>query len=467
MNKTIKKLISVAMVGTMAVSMIACGSSSSGSSSSAPAASNSGSAEVEVPSETRTIKIGTWYDHYYDSTHEDIYANPSMDDEEEAQKMFDNTKAVEEKYNCKIEFVNLTWDGVQESINTSILAGTPDCDVYECDLSFGVPAALNGFAMNVSDVIDANDDLLTNQDIFMQVDCGKSDGVYLFKSHTASAPLEGTYMLAYNKQMLDEAGLEDPNALYEKGEWTWDKWREYMLALTQDTNGDGVTDVYGFGTRYDFLVYLMTMSNGTEIAPGATENLSSPEVGEALDFIYNMYNVDHCANPWNADDWDYNQNCYMDGKVAMWITAAWISSANSDATLGFDIVWCPWPVGPHGNKDTNKLKNDSSGNAWMIPTGVEDPTYVYNVFRDWQNWFGGDTSVRDANLTWWEDCAITEENYHVMEYYGSAGRGAFDLWNSLGVEWDYPGLLDGTYTTAQFQETFKQPLQDALDGYFK
>ncbi len=33
-----------------------------------------------------------------------------------------------------------------------------------------------------------------------------------------------------------------------------------------------------------------------------TENLSSPEVAECLDFIYNMYNVDHVAKPWNAED---------------------------------------------------------------------------------------------------------------------------------------------------------------------
>jgi hypothetical protein len=272
-------------------------------------------------------------------------------------------------------------------------------------------------------------------------------------------------MLAFNKQMLDEAGLEDPNELYARGEWTWDKWREYLLALTQDTDGDGVTDVYGYGSRYDFLLYNLLMSNGTTIASSDTENLSSPEVTEVLDFIYNLYNVDHVANPWNADDWDYNQNCYMDGRVAFWIDAAWISSANEDANLEFDVVWCPWPIGPSGDEATNKFKNVSSGNAWMIPAGVEDPELVYNVFYDWQNWYHGDTDLRDGDLTWWEDCAITEENYEVMEYMGQ--RGAFDLWNSLGLEWDWTQLLTGEMTAAQFQETYKQNVQDALDVFYK
>ncbi len=422
-------------------------------------------ASVSAGDEPRTIKIGTWYDHYYDSTHTDIYDDPSVADEELAQKHFDVVKEVEEKYNVKLEFVNLTYDGIQESINTSILAGTPDCDIYEVDMTFGIPAALNGFVTNLEEVLPADSDLFNDQMVFSQVDIGVDDGVYLFQANSAEMLLANTYMMAWNKQMLDEAGLEDPNALYERGEWTWDKWREYLLALTQDTDGDGVTDVYGYGSRWDFLVYNLLMSNGTGIAMSPTETLSSPQVTEVLDFIYNMYNVDHVANPWNAEDFDYNQNCYMDGRVANWISAAWISDSNKDVDLSFDVIWSPWPIGPSGDQETNKLKNVSSGNAYMIPEGVEDPEFVYNVFYDWQNWYHGDTDLRDNDLTWWEDCAITEENYAVMEYMGS--RGAFDMWNNLGLDWDWAQLLNGEMTAAQFQETYKQNVQDALDSYYK
>lgn len=474
--KNYKRLLALGLSTAMVAGLTACGSADTASTSTTTDSAeetteagsdtaSSGESTLYNDGETRTIKIGTWYDHYYDSTNTDIHDDPSVSDEELAQQHFDIVKEVEDKYNVKIEFVNLTWDGTQESINTSILAGTPDCDIYEVDLSFGIPAALNGFATNLEDILPADSDIFNDQMVFSQVDIGKEDGVYLFQSNSAEMVLAGTYMLAYNKQMLDEAGLEDPNALYERGEWTWDKWREYMLALTQDTDGDGVIDVYGFGSRYDYLVYNLTMSNGTGIAMSDTENLSSPEVAEVLDFIYNMYNVDKVANPWNADDWDYNQNCYMDGRVAFWCDAAWISNANDDASLGFDVVWCPWPIGPSGDEATNKFKNVSSGNAWMIPAGVDNPELVYNVFYDWQNWYHGDTDLRDGDLTWWEDCAITEENYEVMEYMGQ--RGAFDLWNALGVEWNWPALLDGEMTAAQFAETYKQSVQDALDGFYK
>jgi len=46
-------------------------------------------------------------------------------------------------------------------------------------------------------------------------------------------------------------------------------------------------------------------------------------------------------------------------------------------------------------------------------------------------------------------------------------RETFELWNNLGVEYDFTGLIDGSVTPAQFQETYKQQIQDALDAYFK
>lgn len=461
----LKKILAVGLSLAMVASLVACGDTGTGNSEGNSQVSGSENSGNTNKGEKRVIKIGTWYDHYYDSTHTGIYDDPSVSDEELAQAHFDIVAEIEERYNVEIEFVNLTYTGIQESISTSILAGTPDCDIYEVDLSFGIAAALNGYALDLESILPEDSDIFTDEMVFKSIDIGLDKGTYLFQQNSAESVLYNTYMLAYNKQMLDDAGLEDPNALYERGEWTWEKWREYMLKLTQDTNGDGTIDVYGYGSRWDFLVYNLLMSNGTTIASTDTENLSSPEVAEVLDFIYNMYNVDKVAKPWDAEDFDANQNAYMNGEVAFYIDAAWISSANAANTLDFDIVWCPWPIGPSGNQETNALKNVSSGNAWMVPAGVKDPELVYNVFYDWSNWFKGDTEYRDGDLTWWEDCAITEENYEVMQYLGS--RGGFDLWNSLGLDWDWSTILYGTMTPAQFQETYKQNVQDALDSYYK
>ena len=206
------------------------------------------------------------------------------------------------------------------------------------------------------------------------------------------------------------------------------------------------------------------MSNGTQIASTATENLSSKEVGEVLDFIYKMYNVDHVAKPWNADDFNANHLAYQDGSVACWITAAWIADGDDD--VGFEQIWCPFPIGPSGNEATNPRKNAGDLNYYMIPVGVDNPYLVYSAFSDYQNWYEDDFDLRDWVNEWWHDNSFTEENYEVMCYVGEAVT--LDFWNtSSELNGAVPQLLDGTMTAAQFQESYKNTVQSFLDDLFK
>lgn len=427
------------------------------------------SSELNIPKETRTIKIGTWYEHYYDSNSKDIYDSPYITDEEIAQKQFDIVKEVEEKYNVKIEYVNLTWTGIQESINNSILAGTPDCDIYEVDVQWGIPAALKGYAVKINDIVPADDDIFTTQNVFSPFYIGNTTDAYIINKSLEEKTIEATYPLAFNMKMIQDAGLEDPRELYKKGEWTWDKFREYLIALTKDTDGDGVNDVYGYGSDTNNTIDSLLMSNGTGIAMGDKETLSSPAVGEVFDFIDKLYHVDKVAVPIDPDDYDVNRTWYLESKTAFWISAAWIMDMYKDSDAGIETTFVPWPVGPSGNKDTNKMKNTVSGNAYIIAQGAEDPEFLYNVFKDYNNWFKDDLSLRDGDLSWWENSVVTPENYDTMKLMGS--RPNFDLWQTLapttGMSEGVSKFFAGEMTASQFQESYKQTVQDALDGYFK
>ena len=50
--------------------------------------------------------------------------------------------------------------------------------------------------------------------------------------------------------------------------------------------------------------------------------------------------------------------------------------------------------------------------------------------------------------------------------YDMGTRQCFDLWDNLGVEPDFLGLMKGEITPAQLQETYKQQYQDGLDAFF-
>lgn len=61
-------------------------------------------------------------------------------------------------------------------------------------LALILPAALNGYATNLQDVLPADQDLFNDQVVFNQVDIGKEDSVYLFQSNSAEMVLANTYM---------------------------------------------------------------------------------------------------------------------------------------------------------------------------------------------------------------------------------------------------------------------------------
>lgn len=432
---------------------------------------------AEVDPNRRTITIGLWWDIYYDSTHETLEDDPSYSGTEADELRFNVVKEIEDKYNVNIEFVNLTYTGVQDSINTSIMAGTPDCDVYLVELGWGIPAAMKGYFTDLHTILPEDSDIFTRKTVLSGTSVAGGNEVYFF----SPIGMNNTYPLMFNLQLLEDANLEDPRDLYERGEWTWDKFVEYCQALTKDTDGDGVNDQYGFCGYVNDVINNITLSNGCTIASGETEQFSSEAVGECFQLVQDLYTKYNVCVPYdeNSDSAsDSMRVAFMKGNVGFSVGAVWILngqgaySPTSDATLEFDTIFVPWPVGPHGDKDTNALMQVGSGNSYYaIPVGVEDPELVYNVFYDYQNYFHDDTSIRDdeETLWWWISETGKEEEYQRANFDVQLlclTRPQVDLYEALGVSVDWLPLLKGEVTVAQFQETYRQQYQDGLDILF-
>ena len=503
--KNMKKFLALGLATTMALSMAACGNEgstdTSGSGTSTQTSNtgkdNGGDNKQNTPAGVRNIQIGTWWVQYYDSDDAiedspDWQTNQDADGDDEAtlkskefnrgiaQMKFDNVPVIEQKYNCEFYWNNLTYAGVKESINVSILAGAPDCDIYLTDAGMAVPAQMNGLALDLKTVLPEDHDLFTTQQNMSYLDMGDGKACIIMRQE-AQKQVEATYPLGFNIQMIEDAGLEDPRDLWERGEWTWDKFNEYCTTLTQDTDGDGQIDQYGYcGYEMETLEQLM-MSNGGNIASGTTEGLTSPQVGEALQQMYDMYNTLNVCYPYDfeGDPSNSMRNQYTQGNIAFFPIAAWIASGNADydygdqvgSYLSWDTAYVRWPVGPSGDAATNAGKNLTSGEFYIVPAGVQDPATVVGVLYDYWNWYKDDTSIRDDKqaLNWWygvtaREAELQDLNFEVMKDAGA--NTTFDLWQSMGIGYDIQSLIRGDVTPAQFQETYKQQVQDGLDAYF-
>ncbi|MDR2532256.1 MAG: extracellular solute-binding protein [Oscillospiraceae bacterium] len=407
----------------------------------------------------RRITVGTWFDVYYTSAHTSPYDNPEVTDPDLAQMQIDNMRAIEERYNVRFEFVNLTWNGVQESIATSIMAGMPDCDIYQADLQFGIPTVLSGLAIGLESEaigLDQTADVFSDMQVMRALNLNQPE-TYLFASSLVTAL--DVYPLSFNLDMIKANNLENPQDLWDRGEWTWDKWREYLRVLTDTDRG-----IYGWSGYWNRLLENLLFSNDTTIASGPRTTVTDSRTIQVFQLIYDIYNTDRTGRPWDDSDWDINNNLYAEGRSGFFIGADWLFGEQGGAELPFEIGVVPWPIGPSGNKDTN-FHGAVGGNWYFIPRGVENPRLVYDVMYDWMNWYNYEVEIA-VDMEWTMNRYMTERNFEYAFMMNQ--KTGFDIWNNLGLGDDFSmeQIMDGEMTAAQYAATVEQIIQDALDNFF-
>ncbi|MCL2638196.1 MAG: extracellular solute-binding protein [Oscillospiraceae bacterium] len=414
-----------------------------------------GTSQVDA-SGVRTIRIGTWFDMYYTSQHQDVYDNPEVSDVIIAEMELENMRKIEQEHNVRLEYINLTWNGIQESLTTSIMAGRPDVDVYLVDLQFGIPTVLSGFATSLEGMELAGTDVFTDNVVMQSLNLGQDD-TYLFRSSLMSSI--PNYLLAFNLDMLKEHNLENPQDLWDRGEWTWDKWQEYMVEIT-----DTQQNIFGWSGYWTNMLENLVFSNGSTIASGPVTTVTAAPTIEVFEFIFNMYNTWRVARPWDESNWEVNNNMYARGLSGFWVTADWLMGEQGGGDLPFEVGVVPWPVGPSGNQATNK-HGSVGGNWYMIPRGIDNPRQVYNVMFDWLNWYDYDREIAE-DLEWSRNQYITDRNFdYAMMMALNTG---FDIWESLGLGdgFSMVEIMEGEKTASQYAEEVRNVIQDALDNFF-
>ncbi|MDR0396249.1 MAG: hypothetical protein LBH66_02970 [Oscillospiraceae bacterium] len=457
-----------------------------------PGAPTGAAGQGKFEGDTRVIRVAAWYEYAWP-----YFSGQELEDNdyyftapESYEKRYERLKEVEEKYNVKFEFVRTTFEGTAISIDEGILSGRPEADIYEVSIDSGLSYALNEYAYALEDITLPDDDMFTSQQIFQGLKFPSQDKTYLWQNYPEYITV---YMLGFNWTLLQSKGLENPQDLWDRGEWTWDVFLDYCAKVTDLTANPPVYGFTGFWTNHlnGFL-----RSNGAQIAATPEGGLMSAATGETLDLFKQMYVDLKVARPWNTTDWDSN-NYYSDGSAAFFTAANWIlndsgragSGGGMDHPLNFEIGVVPYPVGPSGNKETN-THNGVVGNYYMIPKGVENPALVYAAWRDLINWYDGDYETTklydvldpdDVMLSWNDEVLVTaalgnealaENNLRLNHMM--ARSISFDPWEGLtsaaASDTQNFGLSDvmtGDMTPAQFQETFKQPMENALKTVYK
>lgn len=148
----------------------------------------------------------------------------------------------------------------------------------------------------------------------------------------------------YNKDLFDAAGVPYPAA-----DWTWDDFVNDGLALTQDSDGDGVTDQYGAGIDPNlYRLAPFIWQNGGELVDDPTHPtqlvLDSPAALQAFQWFVDLQTKHHIVPDSAAEASESGESRFMNGTLAMYFNSR-RSTPTFRTIEGFDWDVAPLPRG--------------------------------------------------------------------------------------------------------------------------
>lgn len=150
------------------------------------------------------------------------------------------------------------------------------------------------------------------------------------------------FVIFYNKDMFDAAGLDDPLALAASGEWDMDKFQEVAKELTEanDAWGFEFKDGQGYDSRIMHALMPPIRAYGGDVWANQECGFDKPEAIAAVQQLHDMVFTDRSIVP-PGENGDF-----FSGNAAMTINQ--ISRASLMADAGFEWGIAPLPTGPGG-----------------------------------------------------------------------------------------------------------------------
>lgn len=294
-------------------------------------------------------------------------------------------ETVLQELNVKIEFTQYPGD-VREVILQSVLANDPIGDLVQMwDGSQGTVFAQN-VLQDLTDfryLFEGEEWMLGVADIY-----GRTLGF----THTGP---EGFpyWPLFYNITLIENCDLiptmEDgtvilPSHLWESGEWTWAKFKEYLSLLKQCYTDRGITSpnrnfiIHAYEEDYRFGAYSMISANGGFLLkPDGNIGILDDAFIEAVEFyqelqreglLFTWFSGEEPGWLWNGYDFARGETVFT--SMPNWYQQTALSNLTSRGEL---MGMVPFPIGPHAKTNPEEYPYHlpvTGGNIIGIPKGV-------------------------------------------------------------------------------------------------
>lgn len=303
--------------------------------------------------ENKTIKWFSFYDPFHASTS-------------------GNTKALslelfEEKYDGEIEYIQTTWNNRFNDLSTKVVSGDGIDFIAGGDLDSFPKGVTNGMFQPVDQYIDYNSELWSNvKDLndYFELN-GKH---YLLATAATAGPV-----VYYNRQTIENFGFDDPADLLEKGEWTWDTFKQMLLDYC-----DVDSECYGLDGWFNEQPLMLTCGvPSVELKDGKlVHNFFDPNLERSMNFMKSLSDNGLTLDK-NIFAWQTHIEFIGEGKELFYISGLYeIGSAPEIWTKTFgepeDVMFVPLPKDP----EADKYYLPAGLEGYMMCKGAQNPEGV-------------------------------------------------------------------------------------------
>ena len=405
--------------------------------------------------------------------------DPAIEDPDADTGDWDNLQRILEEFNGSVRYEVAAHEDIFALFVTGMLAGgTPPWDFVEIPQSSIMAAVFGDFLTPMEDIVPADDPFWGDFGTWWSLPGTMIDGKHWGMTGPPGNKMPWT--MSYNKNLMLDAGLDDPGLLYDRGGWTWDVFVDYLRTLTK-LGPDGVPTQWGLSGPPDEILKLMLASNNGSIINDAFGfGLDSDNSLAAFDFFDQVIVQESLAKPFT--DWWGDFITFGEGDVGFWVNehwSIWVGGLHFDEDVAVGGV--PFPKGPANNRGYTHFENIGLGLS--VPKGVPNPLQCYDMWFEMATaWRVMSNEALDSETgvatmeEWWD----ATDSYILDTIYGDTEADGLRMkndWNKYGkIDWgrvmgvlgydDVKRLAIGEVTTSQFIEEVRPEINDKIEEFF-
>ncbi len=295
--------------------------------------------------ELMTIVIGTHAQQEDDPTWVDEITGEASMDPDKIRAAETALATVEEKLGTKITWLQYSSD-LQQLLLQTVLAGDPYCDLAV--LWNGVQG--NILSQNILQKLDPYvDEVFFGEDDADKswIPIGKTFGSYYLMNRDLL--FVNTWPICYNIDYIEAVpSLKEngktvyPSDLYLNGEWTWNKFEDYLTKLQAYYNGkkgpvNSSNNIVPFNTNYSYTALMAIASNGASVYDGSNMTFDTDAAKKAIEYLDTMINsglisCSTASSTSNNSGWLTATTAFCNGETVFSNVARW-QMDNAGASL--------------------------------------------------------------------------------------------------------------------------------------